>query len=45
MRIFNAIAICALLLVATFAIAQDIKTDHDKAVDFFAGRWYISGNR
>jgi uncharacterized protein DUF4136 len=34
MRIINIIALCALLMVSTFAIAQDIKTDHDHAIDF-----------
>lgn len=34
MRIFNILAFCALLMVSTLAIAQDIKTDHDHAIDF-----------
>ena len=34
MRILNIFVLCALLLIATFAIAQDIKTDHDHAIDF-----------
>jgi len=41
MRIVNLGVLCAMLLVATFAIAQEIKTDHDHTVDFGKYRTFM----
>jgi hypothetical protein len=41
MRIFSLGVLCASLLVATFAIAQEIKTDHDHTVDFGKYRTFM----